>query len=106
MPTACIAWGCSVLAGCKRPIKTIEYRRWRSSILHSQFSETTPCAHRGELLMAHRSVNFWAGVALVILILFQGSYPQEVFSAEKFFCILGGTGTQHAIPVLAATFGL
>ncbi len=56
--------------------------------------------------MAHRSVNFWAGVALVILTLSQGLYPQEVFSVEKFVCILGGTGTRHAIPVLAATFGL
>src|SRR5712691_7988587 len=48
----------------------------------------------------------WAGIVLVMLTLVQGLHPQEVFSAEKFVCILGGTGTRHGIPVLAATFGL
>ena len=47
-----------------------------------------------------------AGIALVILTLVQGLPPHKVFSAEKFVCILGGTGTRHAIPVLTATFGL
>ena len=32
--------------------------------------------------------------------------PQRSFSAEKLICILGGTGTRHAIPVLATAFGL
>ena len=32
--------------------------------------------------------------------------PQRAFSADKLICILGGTGTRHAIPVLASTFGL
>ena len=30
----------------------------------------------------------------------------DAAAAEKFICILGGTGTRHAIPVLAQTFGL
>src|SRR4029077_5234796 len=47
-----------------------------------------------------------AGIVLVILTLAQGLCLHEVFPAEKFVCILGGTGTRHAIPVLAATFGL
>jgi ABC-type nitrate/sulfonate/bicarbonate transport system substrate-binding protein len=32
--------------------------------------------------------------------------PTLAFSADKFICILGGTGTRHAIPVLAEFFGL
>jgi ABC-type nitrate/sulfonate/bicarbonate transport system substrate-binding protein len=47
-----------------------------------------------------------ASFVFVVLTLVQGLRPQEVFSAEKFVCILGGTGTRHAIPVLTATFGL
>jgi ABC-type nitrate/sulfonate/bicarbonate transport system substrate-binding protein len=35
-----------------------------------------------------------------------GLGTQTALAAEKFVCILGGTGTRHAIPVLAATFGL
>ncbi len=47
-----------------------------------------------------------ASFVLVLFTLLQGTSSQELFSAEKFVCILGGTGTRHAIPVLAATFGL
>jgi len=46
------------------------------------------------------------GLALIVIILVQSLSAQNVFSAEKFICILGGTGTRHAIPVLAASFGL
>ena len=45
-------------------------------------------------------------VGLSIIALLLGLHPQSVFSAEKFICILGGTGTRHAIPVLATAFGL
>ena len=41
-----------------------------------------------------------------MIALIQSLNPQDAVSAEKFVCILGGTGTRHAIPVLAATFGL
>ena len=47
-----------------------------------------------------------ASFVFIVLTLVQGLSFQEVFSAEKFVCILGGTGTRHAIPVLTATFGL
>jgi ABC-type nitrate/sulfonate/bicarbonate transport system substrate-binding protein len=45
---------------------------------------------------------YGAGIALSALMLFAGS----AFAADKFVCILGGTGTRHAIPVLAEFFGL
>ncbi len=45
-------------------------------------------------------------LALIVIILVQSLSAQNVFAAEKFICILGGTGTRHAIPVLAASFGL
>jgi ABC-type nitrate/sulfonate/bicarbonate transport system substrate-binding protein len=45
-------------------------------------------------------------LALIVIILIQSLSAQNVFPAEKFICILGGTGTRHAIPVLAASFGL
>jgi ABC-type nitrate/sulfonate/bicarbonate transport system substrate-binding protein len=48
----------------------------------------------------------WAIAGLVVTALFFVLYPQRVFSAEKLICILGGTGTRHAIPVLATAFGL
>jgi ABC-type nitrate/sulfonate/bicarbonate transport system substrate-binding protein len=32
--------------------------------------------------------------------------PVTTAAVEKFTCILGGTGTRHAIPVLAESFGL
>src|SRR5437762_4400498 len=47
-----------------------------------------------------------AGLALIVITFLQSLPAQNVFSAEKFICILGGTGTRHAIPVLAASFGL
>jgi ABC-type nitrate/sulfonate/bicarbonate transport system substrate-binding protein len=46
------------------------------------------------------------GIALVVIALLQSLNPQNTFSAETFICILGGTGTRHGIPVLAASFGL
>jgi ABC-type nitrate/sulfonate/bicarbonate transport system substrate-binding protein len=45
-------------------------------------------------------------LALSIIALLQSLPAQNAFAAEKFICILGGTGTRHAIPVLAASFGL
>src|SRR5215475_13532130 len=53
-------------------------------------------------------VNLWlrAGMIVIALTFTQGLRPRAGLSAEKFICILGGTGTRHAIPVLAATFGL
>jgi len=57
-------------------------------------------------VMYYRTSWLRAGIVLVMLTLGQGLRPQGVFPAEKFICILGGTGTRHAIPVLAATFGL
>lgn len=58
--------------------------------------------------LGSRNVSSWlrACPAFILITLLQILQPQEVFSAEKFICILGGTGTRHAIPVLAATFGL
>jgi ABC-type nitrate/sulfonate/bicarbonate transport system substrate-binding protein len=44
--------------------------------------------------------------ALLVTALLLVLYPQRAFSAEKLICILGGTGTRHAIPVLATAFGL
>ena len=45
-------------------------------------------------------------LGLIAIALLQSLHPQNAASAEKFICILGGTGTRHAIPVLAQTFGL
>jgi len=57
--------------------------------------------------MTYRGRNWLrASFFLIIVGLLQGVRVPELFSAEKFICILGGTGTRHAIPVLAATFGL
>ena len=50
--------------------------------------------------------QIWACILLVMLTVAQCLWPQEAFSADKFICILGGTGTRHAIPVLAASFGI
>jgi ABC-type nitrate/sulfonate/bicarbonate transport system substrate-binding protein len=44
--------------------------------------------------------------ALSVIALLLVLHPQRGFSAEKLICILGGTGTRHAIPVLATAFGL
>ncbi len=44
--------------------------------------------------------------ALLVSALLLALYPQRAFGAEKLICILGGTGTRHAIPVLATAFGL
>ena len=56
----------------------------------------------------HGKVNLWlrAGMVVIALMFTQGLRPRDGVSAEKLICILGGTGTRHAIPVLAATFGL
>jgi len=43
---------------------------------------------------------------LILIGLLHSVHPHIALSAEKFVCILGGTGTRHAIPVLAQTFGL
>ena len=53
-------------------------------------------------------VNLWlrAGMIVIALTFTQGLRPRAGLSAEKLICILGGTGTRHAIPVLATTFGL
>lgn len=51
-------------------------------------------------------VRLRAYVVAVVISLLSGFQPLAVFAAEKFICILGGTGTRHAIPVLAQTFGL
>jgi len=53
-------------------------------------------------------VNLWlrAGMVVIALMFTQGLRPHDGLSAEKLICILGGTGTRHAIPVLATTFGL
>jgi ABC-type nitrate/sulfonate/bicarbonate transport system substrate-binding protein len=58
--------------------------------------------------LGSRKVSSWfrAWLILVVIALIQNLNPQGADSAEKFVCILGGTGTRHAIPVLAATFGL
>src|SRR4029077_19048909 len=85
MPTVCIVWNCSSLTAsqcCKKMF--VGYSK------------------------GSRPLNSWvrASFVFIVLTLVQNLRPQEVFSAEKFVCILGGTGTRHAIPVLAATFGL
>ena len=53
-------------------------------------------------------ISLWlrAGVVVIALTFIQGLRPRDGLSAEKLICILGGTGTRHAIPVLATTFGL
>jgi len=58
--------------------------------------------------MSYRRVNFWTPSRLVLLMLalVHSVQLQLADGAEKFICILGGTGTRHAIPVLAQTFGL
>src|SRR5215471_5684480 len=43
---------------------------------------------------------------LIAAALLQNLQLQYALGAEKFVCILGGTGTRHAIPVLAEFFGL
>ena len=48
------------------------------------------------------NATYGAGVALCAFMLFAGG----ALAADKFVCILGGTGTRHAIPVLAEFFGL
>ena len=53
-----------------------------------------------------RNVWFRACIVSVVISLLSVFHPLDGFAAEKFICILGGTGTRHAIPVLAATFGL
>ena len=80
MPTACIAWGCKILTSLKESMRARKSRQTNSQI--------------------------WACILFVMLTVAQCLWPQEAFSADKFICILGGTGTRHAIPVLAASFGL
>jgi ABC-type nitrate/sulfonate/bicarbonate transport system substrate-binding protein len=46
------------------------------------------------------------GAALLCAALLNFMEPLRLFAAEKFVCILGGTGTRHGIPVLAEFFGL
>ncbi len=52
--------------------------------------------------------NFWfrSSAALLCAALLSALRPLPSFAAEKFICILGGTGTRHGIPVLAESFGL
>ncbi len=59
-------------------------------------------------MIKYGKVNFWvrACIVVVALALTQGFRPRDSVSAERIICILGGTGTRHAIPVLAETFGL
>jgi ABC-type nitrate/sulfonate/bicarbonate transport system substrate-binding protein len=56
--------------------------------------------------MEVRGHVYRAGTGFLLCALLLGVNPGSAFSAEKFVCILGGTGTRHAIPVLASTFGL
>lgn len=60
------------------------------------------------MIMKYRQTHSWvrAVFLLLLLTLVQGMKPQDGVSAEKFICILGGTGTRHGIPVLAGAFGL
>jgi ABC-type nitrate/sulfonate/bicarbonate transport system substrate-binding protein len=53
-------------------------------------------------------MNVWlrAYFTLLGIALLSGVHSSDSIAAEKFICILGGTGTRHAIPVLAQTFGL
>jgi ABC-type nitrate/sulfonate/bicarbonate transport system substrate-binding protein len=59
-------------------------------------------------MIKYGKVDFWvrACIVVVALALTQGFRPRDSVSAERIICILGGTGTRHAIPVLAETFGL
>ena len=52
------------------------------------------------------NVRFHACIVFVVVALLIGFDRPDSLAAEKFICILGGTGTRHAIPVLAQTFGL
>ena len=58
--------------------------------------------------MTDNHINCWVRTIflLVLVTLVQGMQPREGSAAEKFICILGGTGTRHAIPVLGSAFGL
>jgi ABC-type nitrate/sulfonate/bicarbonate transport system substrate-binding protein len=58
--------------------------------------------------MSYRRIGAWrrAGFGFLLLALAPCFAPHDAVSAEKFVCILGGTGTRHAIPVLATAFGL
>lgn len=56
--------------------------------------------------MTYLRMSWFGASFLFVFALVLGLCPQELFSAEKFVCILGGTGTRHGIPVLAAAFGL
>jgi len=60
------------------------------------------------MFMTYQRRDSWAraGWLFILLILIPGLHPQAAISAEKFICILGGTGTRHGIPVLAGSFGL
>ena len=53
-------------------------------------------------------VKAWlrASVVFICFTLSDGFQPLSLPAAEKFVCILGGTGTRHGIPVLAEFFGL
>ena len=52
------------------------------------------------------NVRFHACIVFVVVALLIGFDRPDSLAAEKFICILGGTVTRHAIPVLAQTFGL
>lgn len=54
--------------------------------------------------MSWRKLNSWFQLPLSFILI--ALSLQSALAAEKFICILGGTGTRHAIPVLATTFGL
>jgi ABC-type nitrate/sulfonate/bicarbonate transport system substrate-binding protein len=55
----------------------------------------------------YREMNSWRWASLLLpLILALGLETGHAASLEKLTCVLGGTGTRHAIPVLAASFGL
>ncbi len=58
--------------------------------------------------MIFHGINVWlrACVAFVVIALSSGFHSSDAIAAEKFICILGGTGTRHGIPVLAESFGL
>ena len=49
---------------------------------------------------------FHACIVFVVVALLIGFDRPDAFAAEKFICILGGTGTRHAIPGLGPDFGL
>ena len=52
------------------------------------------------------NLRWRTSLTLILIALIQTLPVQNAFSAEKFICILGGTGTRHAIPVLTGSFGL